>query len=54
MSKFDELKKQHKELALNDLDLMKMAVPDQASKYVEVLAKLAKSKYKEIEGGRRR
>lgn len=50
MSKFDELKKQHKDLALNDLDLMKMAVPDQASKYVEVLAKLAKSKYKEIAG----
>ena len=48
MSKFDELKKQHKDLALNDLDLMKMTVPDQASKYVEVLAKLAKSKYKEI------
>ena len=48
MSKFDELKKQHKDLALNDLDLMKMAVPDQASKYVEVLAKLAKTKYKEI------
>ena len=50
MSKFDELKKQHKDLALNDLDLMKMAVPDQASKYVEVLAKLAKTKYKEIAG----
>ena len=50
MSKFDELKKQHKDLALNDLDLMKMVVPDQASKYVEVLAKLAKSKYKEIAG----
>lgn len=48
MSKFDELKKQYKDLALNDLDLMKMAVPDQASKYVEVLAKLAKSKYKEV------
>ena len=48
MSKFDELKKQHKDLALNDLDLMKMAVPDQASKYVEVLAKLAKTKYKEV------
>jgi len=48
MSKFDELKKQHKDLALNDLDLMKMTVPDQASKYVEVLAKLAKTKYKEI------
>ena len=48
MSKFDELKKQHKDLALNDLDLMKMAMPDQAIKYVEVLAKLAKSKYKEI------
>ena len=48
MSKFDELKKQHKDLALNDLDLMKMTVPDQASKYVEVLAKLAKIKYKEI------
>ena len=48
MSKFDELKKQHKELALSDLDLMKMAVPDQASKYVEVLAKLAKTKYKEV------
>jgi len=48
MSKFDELKKQHKELALSDLDLIKMTVPDQASKYVEVLAKLAKTKYKEI------
>ena len=48
MSKFDELKKQHKDLALNDLDLIKMTVPDQASKYVEVLAKLAKTKYKEI------
>lgn len=48
MSKFDELKKQHKELALNDLDLMKMAMPDQANKYVEVLAKLSKSRYKEI------
>ena len=48
MSKFDELKKQHKDLALSDLDLIKMTVPDQASKYVEVLAKLAKAKYKEI------
>jgi hypothetical protein len=48
MSRIDELKKQHKDLALNDLDLMKMAMPDQAIKYVEVLAKLAKSKYKEI------
>ena len=48
MSKFDELKKQHKDLALSDLDLIKMTVPDQASKYVEVLAKLAKIKYKEI------
>jgi hypothetical protein len=48
MSRIDELKKQHKDLALNDLDLMKMTMPDQAIKYVEVLAKLAKSKYKEI------
>jgi hypothetical protein len=48
MSRIDELKKQHKDLALNDLDLMKMAMPDQAIKYVEVLAKLTKSKYKEI------
>ena len=48
MSRIDELKKQHKDLALNDLDLMKMVMPDQAIKYVEVLAKLAKSKYKEI------
>ena len=48
MSRIDELKKQHKDLALNDLDLMKMAMPDQAIKYVEVLAKLAKSKYKEV------
>jgi hypothetical protein len=48
MSRIDELKKQHKDLALNDLDLMKMAMPDQAIKYVEVLAKLTRSKYKEI------
>lgn len=47
MSRIDELKKQHKDLALNDLDLMKMAMPDQAVKYVEVLAKLTRSKYKE-------
>ena len=48
MSRIDELKKQHKDLALSDLDLIKMAMPDQAIKYVEVLAKLTKSKYKEI------
>ena len=48
MSRIDELKKQHKDLALSDLDLMKMAMPDQATKYVEVLSKLTKSKYKEI------
>jgi hypothetical protein len=48
MSRIDELKKQHKDLALSDLDLMKMAMPDQAVKYVEVLAKLTRSKYKEI------
>jgi hypothetical protein len=48
MSRIDELKKQHKDLALSDLDLIKMAMPDQATKYVEVLAKLTKSKYKEI------
>lgn len=43
MSRIDELKKQYKEYALSDLDVMKMIVPNQASKYVEVLAKLTKN-----------
>ena len=43
MSRIDELKKQYKEYALSDLDIMKMIVPNQASKYVEVLAKLTKN-----------
>ena len=43
MSRIDELKKQYKEFALCDLDIMKMAVPDQANKYVEMLAKLTKN-----------
>ena len=43
MSRIDELKKQYKEYALSDLDIMKMVVPNQASKYVEVLAKLIKN-----------
>jgi hypothetical protein len=43
MSRIDELKKQYKEFALSDLDIMKMIVPDQANKYAEMLAKLTKN-----------
>lgn len=47
MSRIDELKKQYKEFALCDLDIMKMAVPNQANKYTEMLAKLTKN---DVEG----
>lgn len=43
MSRFDELKKQYKEFNITDLDLMKMASPNQENKYVELLAKLIKN-----------
>jgi len=43
MSRIDELKKQYKEFAVCDLDIMKMMVPDQANKYTEMLAKLTRN-----------
>lgn len=43
MSRIDELKKQYKSYALSDLDIMKMAVPNQANKYTETLVKLVKN-----------
>ncbi len=43
MSRIDELKKQYKEFALSDMDIMKMVVPNQANKYAEMLAKLTRN-----------
>lgn len=43
MSRIDELKKQYKEFALSDLDIMKMIVPDQANKYTELMVKLTRN-----------
>jgi hypothetical protein len=45
MSRIDELKKQHKHLALSDIDMLKLLCP---SKYVELYINLNKNNYKFI------